>query len=84
MWGQTRASLASFFPKRSGAMAASKGIGLDFGELDIIRDNADGGIYIIDVNKTPWGPPNHILPWQEDRCIEDLAGAFEESFLNGR
>lgn len=35
-------------------------IGLDFGELDILRDRDDGRIYIVDVNKTPNGPPNGI------------------------
>jgi hypothetical protein len=35
-------------------------IGLDFGELDLLRDNVSGRVYIIDVNKTPYGPPNHL------------------------
>ena len=30
-------------------------MGLDFGELDVLRDDADGRIYVIDVNKTPAG-----------------------------
>ena len=28
-------------------------IGLDYGEIDVLRD-ADGQIYVVDVNKTPW------------------------------
>ena len=28
-------------------------IGLDYGEMDVLRD-ADGEIYVVDVNKTPW------------------------------
>jgi hypothetical protein len=28
-------------------------MGLDFGALDVLRDNADGRIYLLDVNKTP-------------------------------
>ncbi len=35
-------------------------MGLDYGELDILRDNDDKRIYIVDVNNTPSGPPNHI------------------------
>ena len=30
-------------------------IGLDYGEIDVLRD-ADGEIYVVDVNKTPWWP----------------------------
>jgi hypothetical protein len=35
-------------------------IGMDFGELDVLRD-ADGRIYIVDANPTPYGPSS-ILP----------------------
>lgn len=33
-----------------------KKVALDFGELDVLRDNSDGMIFIIDVNPTPTGP----------------------------
>jgi len=33
-----------------------KVMGLDYGELDVLRDNHDGRIYIVDVNNTPSGP----------------------------
>ena len=32
-------------------------IGLDYGEIDVLRD-ADGEIYVVDVNKTPWWSKN--------------------------
>jgi len=32
-------------------------IGLDLGELDVLRDAADGRIYVVDVNHMPFGPP---------------------------
>ncbi len=35
-------------------------IGLDYGELDIVRNRDDGKIYITDVNNTPYGPPSRI------------------------
>jgi hypothetical protein len=35
-------------------------INLDYGEIDILRDKNDKRIYIVDVNPTPSGPPNHI------------------------
>lgn len=33
---------------------------LDYGELDVLRDNDDGKIYIVDVNDTPYGPANGL------------------------
>jgi len=39
-------------------------MGLDYGELDVLRDNKDGRIYIVDVNNTPSGP---IGPLYNDR-----------------
>lgn len=32
-------------------------MGLDWGGLDILRDKADGRLYIVDANKTDMGPP---------------------------
>ena len=59
-----------------------EGIGLDFGELDIIRANDDGQIYIIDANKTPggFGMFNKVnwSPEQRQRAIELLAEAFDQ------
>lgn len=56
-------------------------IGLDFGELDIIRANDDGRIYIIDANKTPggFGMFNKVNWTHEVRlqAIERLAAAFD-------
>ena len=34
--------------------------GLEYGEIDVVRDFSSGNIYILDVNKTPWGPPNGL------------------------
>jgi len=57
------------------------GIGLDFGELDIIRANNDGKIYILDANKTPGGfGMFNKVNWthaQRQQAIERLAEAFE-------
>jgi hypothetical protein len=47
----------------------SEEIGLDLGEIDAIRDRDTGNIYLIDVNNTPYGPPNHIDPISYNRAI---------------
>lgn len=35
-------------------------IGLDYGEIDVVRDLDDRKIYVLDINKTPLGPPNGL------------------------
>lgn len=48
---------------------------LDWGGLDILRDRADGRLYIVDVNKTDMPPLR--LPWrQKMEAIARLAKAF--------
>lgn len=53
-------------------------LGVDFAEMDVIRDNGDGLIYVVDVNNTPAGPAKGLR--QEDRveAINRLSRAFEE------
>ncbi len=56
-------------------------IGMDYGELDILRDKADKKIYIIDANNTPFGP--HYLPKKEtEKALNLLSNAFEKEFLS--
>ena len=56
-------------------------IKLDYGELDILRDNKDEKIYIIDVNKTPWGPPATISKEKHKEVLKTMCDAFLEKFL---
>jgi hypothetical protein len=44
-------------------------VGLDLGEIDLLRDVTNGKIYIIDVNNTPYGPPNHLAVGESLRAI---------------
>ena len=59
-----------------------KEIGLDFCELDILRDKDDGRLYIIDANNTPSGPPNHISKEEEKLALKRLSLTFEKAFKN--
>ncbi len=54
-------------------------IGLDYGELDVLRDNDDKKIYIIDVNNTPTGPT--INKSLKSKSIKKLANLFKAEFL---
>lgn len=50
---------------------------LDFGELDIIRDRGDGRIYVLDVNKTPHGPPKSLTVIGAFRAVRHISRAFD-------
>lgn len=52
-------------------------MGLDCGELDILRDR-DGRIYVVDVNNTPNGPPNGLTEAESKTAMTLLAKKFEE------
>jgi len=55
-------------------------MGIDYGELDVLRDR-DGRIYIVDANNTPAGPPNGLTPEQRVEATSLLAGALD-AFLD--
>lgn len=58
----------------------AKEMKLDYGELDVLRDKNDYKIYIVDVNKTPWGPPATLSKEDCAIAIKKMIGAFEKSF----
>jgi GTP cyclohydrolase II len=68
----------------------SRRMGLDFGELDVLRSREDGRLYILDVNKTPsdYNLLNRVR-WQADhrkRSLANLAGCLDRrlrSLLDG-
>ena len=51
-------------------------MGLDYGEVDVLRDVDDGKVYIIDVNNTPFGPPNHLDKRSAASAIKRLSEGF--------
>ena len=57
-------------------------MGLDYGELDVLRDKDDGRLYVVDVNNTPWGPPNHLDRASVRVALQRLSQAFVSAFLN--
>lgn len=54
----------------------------DFCELDVIRDNGDGRIYIIDLNTTPYGPPAGLEISDTKKAVNLLANSFSNHFLS--
>lgn len=62
----------------------AKSINLDYGELDVLRNNDDGKIYIVDVNKTPWGPPATISKENAKYAIETMSKIFLNFLYNNQ
>lgn len=48
-------------------------LGLDYGELDVLRDNSDGDIRVVDANKTPWLTSVGLDP-DDARHVIDVVG----------
>lgn len=57
-------------------------IGMDYGELDVLRDRVDGRIYIVDANIAPSGPPSPISDDEAKEAVVRLSQAFEKAFAN--
>jgi hypothetical protein len=53
----------------------SRALGLDYGELDVVRDNGSGLIYAVDANRTPIRPRG-LAPADEDAAFGPLAQAL--------
>jgi hypothetical protein len=59
----------------------ARSIGMDYGELDVLRDRDDGRIYIVDANKTPMGPSYRLPSAELRRAVKMLARVFRDEFL---
>jgi hypothetical protein len=57
------------------------GIGLDYGELDVLRNLDDGRIYIVDANNKPSGSQEPLTPEQAFDVAGRLADSFEKMFV---
>jgi hypothetical protein len=56
-------------------------LGLDFGELDVLRDVDDGKIYIVDANNTPCFPPKRLGKAESARALQILSKTFDKQFF---
>ena len=54
---------------------------LDWGGLDILRDAADGRLYIVDVNKTDMGPPLALPMKQKLSSVKTLGHALRDALV---
>lgn len=56
--------------------------GLDYGELDVLRDCDDGRIYVVDVNNTPTGPP-YVDSGKKKEAMQLMTEVIRKEFLPG-
>ena len=60
----------------------ARAIGLDYGEMDGLRDRSTGKFYVVDINKTPFGPASRMAFFPKRRAVKRLAEVFEAEFLS--
>jgi len=57
-------------------------IGMDYGELDVLRDRETNEIYILDANNTPWGPPEDLAKTDTEKVIKIFSETFDKEFFH--
>lgn len=68
--------------EQSNIIKLAKIMGLDCGEMDILRDKTDGKIYIIDVNKTPTMLISRFNDEEQNQVYKDLKYYFKKNYLD--
>ena len=64
-------------PEQRQLIEFSARIGLDYGELDVLRDNATGLVYVVDANRTPIRPRG-LARADEDAAFGPLAEGLRD------
>lgn len=62
-------------------LSFSRVLGLDFGELDVLRDKESQEIYIVDANKTSISPPISMSYENRLKALHLTADAFQKELL---
>ncbi|GAB4300397.1 MAG: hypothetical protein Kow0068_23690 [Marinilabiliales bacterium] len=57
-----------------------KHINLDYGELDVLRNNDDNKIYVIDVNYTAFGPAQKLSKEKKEYALSEMEKQFKRHF----
>jgi hypothetical protein len=56
--------------------------GLDYGELDALRDGKNGLLYVVDANNTPAGPARRLSEKERQDALSTLSETFKQTFLS--
>ena len=66
--------------ERANVLEFARLIGLEFGEVDALRDRVTNRLYIVDANNTASGPPNGLPPEEAAVAIDLVADAIVQEF----
>jgi len=58
--------------------ALMESLGVEFAELDGLRDQQTDQLFIVDVNPTAWGPPAGLAALSSEQAIERIAVVFRD------
>jgi GT2 family glycosyltransferase len=78
------AATAFSVEERSRLAQFARVLGLDYGELDVLRDREDGRLFVVDANPTPFGPPGALTPEARRVAVDRLVAAFERACVRPR
>lgn len=59
-----------------------RGVGLDYGELDALRDANEQDLWIVDVHPTPVGPPFSLSKAEVNVALREMSLSFYRQFLS--
>ena len=62
-------------------LAMARGLGMDLGEFDVLRDRNDGLIWVVDANKTPYLRPSGLSEHDRRDTVAALAAAVDATLL---
>lgn len=72
----------SFTPEELDSIRrVSSSLKADYGELDVLRDNQTGRVYVVDFAKTPVGPPNGLSDQDAGKAVFDMSQALVTNVL---
>lgn len=54
----------------------------DFCELDVLFDQDSQKWFVIDINKTPYGPPASLTTLDKEKAVTQLSDGFHRNFLS--
>jgi hypothetical protein len=67
--------------EQQGILRLCRDLGIDYAELDVLRDRESGRIFVVDANPTPNGPPNGLLTSDAARALSQMREAFHSAFI---
>jgi hypothetical protein len=65
----------------AGIVSMCQQMSVDYAELDCLRDVDSGRMYVVDVNPTPWGPPNGLPEADSREAVAVMADVFGVALL---